>query len=432
MKRIKIVALIVGITLLALSACSRNNTSSGSSGGSGGGASSNRLVVWSFTDEIDAFINNYFKAAHPTITIEYNMTPTEQFPNRLDPVLQAGVGAPDVFAMEASFVRRYVESGLLLDLTDIYEEVKDRVYKYPVEIASYNGRVYGMSWQATPGAMFYRRSLAKQYLGTDDPEQVQRYFSDLQTFLNTATLLRDRSNGRCVVVAAGGELLNPFKGARTTPWVVNNQLNIDPAMIQYMETAKILRDRGLEGRGSTWSEGWFAGMQGVLRDEHGNPVEVFSYFLPTWGLHYVLKQNAPGTSGDWAMIQGPAPYWWGGTWLGAYRGTRNVQNAKEFIRFITTNEEMLEKYALASGDFVSNIYVVNKIKDTFSEPFLGGQNHYAKFAEMVVHIDGSLTQGTDQVIEQLFNEAVTAYVNNEKTRDQALADFRDQVNATLF
>ena len=44
---------------------------------------------------------------------------------------------------------------------------------------------------------------------------------------------------------------------------------------------------------------------GVLADESGNQKEVFSYFLPTWGLHYVLKTNAPETSGDWAMCAGP-------------------------------------------------------------------------------------------------------------------------------
>jgi len=288
-----------------------------------------------------------------------------------------------------------------------------------------------MSWQATPGAMFYRRSLARQYLGTDDPVEVQRYFSNLQTFLDTATLLRDRSNGACVVVSAVEELLNPFKGARRTPWVVNNRLNIDPAMEEYIATAKLLRDRRLDGRTGTWSEGWFAGMNGTLRNEQGNPVEVFAYFLPTWGLHYVLKQNATNTAGDWAMIDGPAPYWWGGTWLGAYRGTRNAAGAKEMIAFLTTSDDVLEDYALNTGDFVSNMYVVNRIKDRFSEPFLYGQNHYAEFARMAPHVDGSLTQGTDQAIEQLFGEAVTAYINNEKTRERALADFRDQVSAEL-
>jgi ABC-type glycerol-3-phosphate transport system substrate-binding protein len=416
------VALLAAAVLLG--ACQKSGGGASSSGGT-------KLVVWSFTDEVGGMINDYYKAVHPDVTVEYSMTPTEQFPNKLDPVLTSGQGAPDIFALEDAFVRKYVESGLLLDLTDIYNANRDKLLAYPAQVGSYNGKVYGMSWQATPGALFYRRSLAKKYLGTDDPAEVQAWFADEAKFLETAALLKSKSGGACVVVSATGDLFMPFKGARKDPWVVNDKLVIDPAMERYMDAVKLLHDRGFEGRVGQWSEGWFAGMQGVLKDESGKGVEVFSYFLPTWGLHYVLKTNAPDTSGDWAMIPGPYPYRWGGTWIGAWKDTKQPDAARELIRYLTTDDAFLETYALASGDLVSNLTVVNKIKDTYSEPFLGGQNHYAEFADMARNVDGRMTQGTDQAIEGIFNEAVTAYVNGEKSKDQALADFRSQVETQL-
>jgi ABC-type glycerol-3-phosphate transport system substrate-binding protein len=418
---------IVLITALVLfSACQKKDAESAvqETGGS-------KLVVWSFTDELGAMIDKYYKPAHPEVEVEYSLTPTEQFPNKLDPVLASGQGTPDVFALEDAFVRKYIESGLLLDITDIYESNKDKLLAYPAEVGSFEGKVYGMSWQATPGAVFYRRSLAQKYLGADDPATVQAYFTSLEKFLETAALLKEKSGGACVIVASTGDLFKPFQGARKDPWVVNDQLVIDPAMEQYMEVAKLLHDRGYEGRAAQWSEGWFAGMQGVLKDEQGKSVEVFAYFLPTWGLHYVLKTNAPDTTGDWGMIPGPAPYRWGGTWIGAWKNTKNVAAAKELIRYLTTDDTFLEQYAKDSGDVVDNINVLEKIKDTYSESFLGGQNHYAEFAEMAKTVDGKLTQGTDQAIEGLFNEAVTAYMNGEKSKDQALSDFRAQVKAQL-
>lgn len=426
MKRFLVTA---GIVLALFSGCQKNEGGGSGSGGSQSGG--NKLVVWSFTDELDGLIKDYYKPTHPDVVIEYSLTPTEQFPNKLDPVLAAGQGAPDVFALEDAFVRKYVESGLLLDITDIYEGVKDKMLAYPVDVGSYNGKVYGMSWQATPGALFYRRSLAKAYLGTDDPAEVQKFFPDLNAFIQTAGVLKEKSGGKCVIISAIEDLIRPYLGARKEPWVVGGKLVIDPSMLAYMDTAKLLRDRGYEGRATAWQEGWFAGMQGVLKDEKGNPVEVFSYFLPTWGLHYVLKQNAPDTSGDWAMIPGPGPYRWGGTWIGAWAKTKNPAAAKELIRYLTTDDDMLKTYALKSGDFVGNMRVVAEIKDSFSEPFLGGQNHYAEFAEMAQSINGKMTQGTDQAIEVLFNEAVTSYVNGEKSKDDAIAAFKDQVNAQL-
>jgi len=394
-------------------------------------AASGKLVISSFTDELKTMVDKYYVPSHPGVEVEYSLTPTDQFPNKLDPVLASGQGAPDVFALEAAFVRKYVESGLLLDLTDIADAARSKSLAYPIEVGTYNGKVYGMSWQACPGAMFYRRSLAKKYLGTDDPAEVQKYVANLDKFVETAGILKDKSKGKCVIVSSTGDLNNVFLGARKNPWVVNGKLNIDPAMVQYMEMSKLLKDKGYEGRVGQWSEGWFAGMKGSLKDEKGNDIEVFSYMLPTWGLHYVLKTNAPETSGDWAMTAGPAPYRWGGTWVGAYKGTKNPVAAKDFIKYVSTDDGFLEAWAKDTGDVVSNVSVMNKIKDTYAEPFLGGQNHYAAFVEMAKTVDGKLTQGTDQAIEGLFGEAAVAFVNGEKTRDQAIEEFKSQVSAQL-
>jgi ABC-type glycerol-3-phosphate transport system substrate-binding protein len=127
------------------------------------------------------------------------------------------------------------------------------------------------------------------------------------------------------------------------------------------------------------------------------------------------------------MVQGPSSYRWGGTWVAAYKGTKNVAAAKEFIRYVATDEGFLEAWAKDTGELVNNLTVVNKIKDSYSEPFLGGQNHYAEFAEMAKNVNAKLLQGSDEVIEAMFDEAASAYWNGKKTKVQALADFRAQV-----
>ncbi|MDR0411500.1 MAG: ABC transporter substrate-binding protein [Treponema sp.] len=421
---------VLTIATIALAGCQKKQAA----GSPPPRAAENKLVVWSFTDELGGMIEKAgygFKATHPDVSVEYSMTPTEQFPSKLDPVLASGQGTPDVFALEDSFVRKYVESGLLLDISDVYNEAKDKLLAYPTQVGSYEGKVYGMSWQATPGALFYRRSIAKKYLGTDDPEQVQAFVKDLPTFLATAEKLKQDSNNSCVIISALGDLQRPFEGGRKQPFVVDNKLVIDPAIEQFFDVAKEMYEKGYEGRVGQWSEGWFAGMKGELTDENGNLLEVFSFFLPTWGLHYVLKTNAPDTSGDWGMVPGPIPYRWGGTWIGAWKDTKNPAAAKEFIRYLTTDDSFLEAYARESGDLVSNLNVVNKIKDNFSEPFLGGQNHYAAFAEMAKGVNGNLTQGTDQVIEGTMMEAIAAYTNNEKSKEQALSDWKSAVSSQL-
>jgi len=360
---------------------------------------SGKLTVWAFTDEIDNMIKKYFSPSHRGVQIDYSQKPSEQFQSWLDPVLYSEHGMPpDIMALESAFVRKYIESGLLLDITDIYNANKSKLIPYPVEVATYKGRVYGLSWQVCPGAFFYRRSLAKKYLGTDDPVAVQKSFSNLDQFLKTAKLLKDKSGGKCVAIPGLSDLVNPFLSMRSQPWIEGGKLVIDPAIENSLDYIKNIHDNGLDGNASQWSEGWYSGMRGELKDYSGKPLEVFGYFLPTWGLHYVLKTNAPKTSGDWAMIQGPLPYSWGGTWIAASAKTQNPTAAKELIRYLTTDNGFLESWAKDTGDIVSNNEVINKIKNSYKEPFLGGQNHYAAFAEMAKNVNGKMLQGTDELI----------------------------------
>ena len=95
-------------------------------GGSKDTDSSSKLVVWSFTDEIEGMIKNYYQPAHPDMLIEYSMTPTDQFPSKLDPPLASGYNCPDVVSLEDAFARRYIESDLLLPLDDVYAEIQQR------------------------------------------------------------------------------------------------------------------------------------------------------------------------------------------------------------------------------------------------------------------------------------------------------------------
>lgn len=421
-------AAMIGAFAFIGGGCSKDKAPQGKSD------ANNKLVVWSFTDELDGMIKNYFQKDSRfagKYEISYSLTPTDQFPNKLDPVLASGSGCPDVFALEDAFVRKYIESGLLLDITDIYNEVKDKVYPYPVEVGTYNGKVYGMSWQVTPGAVFYRRSLAKKYLGTDDPAEVQKHLANWNKFLETAELLKQKSNGDCYIVSSTGDMFKPYSAGRASPWVVDDKLVIDQKMYDYMDMCKTLHDKGYEGRVGQWSEGWFAGMKGTFKDETGKNKEIFSYFLPTWGLHYVLKTNAPESAGDWAMCAGPLGYRWGGTWVGAWKGTKNPNAAKELIKYIATDDAFLEAWAKDTGDVVSNKNVVEKIKDSYADPYLDGQNHYSAFAQMADSVNGKLSQGTDQAIESIFAEETAAYVNGEKTKQQALDDFKAQVSSTL-
>ncbi len=396
-----------------------------------------KIVVWSYSSELGNMIDTPsfgYKAKHPGVQVDYSLTPVDQFTSKLDRALDCGgSGAPDVFALDVSFVRKYIEEGkdFLLPLDDIYEQVKDKMDSYPVQVGTYDEHVYGLSWQVFPGAVFYRRSLAKRFFGSDDPKMVQQHLKDIPSFLDAAKLINEKSYGTVYIVSSSQDLFMPYKGLRKVHWVTNGNLFIDPAMQSYMEMCRTMHVKHYDAGVQQWSEGWFAGMNDTLTDSAGKKAQIFCYFLPAWGLHSVLKANAGDTAGDWGMVAGPVHYDCGRTWLAAYKGTKNPEAVKEMIRYLVSDDDFCSGYARMTGDIVANVHTQDEIKNTFKEPFLGGQNHYAELCEMSKKTKESLVQGSDQAIEALWNEAVFSYAYGEKTKDEALAEFRSHVKNTL-
>jgi len=399
------------------------------------------LVVWSFTDELQNILDKYYKPSHPEVEITYVLYSTNEFFQTAFPTMMASTpgsdSAPDVFALEADYAKQWVNSEHTAALTDLGFTEEDFAASVPsvVDFArDPNGVAKALSWQCTPGALFYRASLAEKYLDVTTPEEFQELVADWETFFETAAVVNEASEGSTKLFNSIGDIYKPFFYQRQTGWVADGKLVIDPAMIELMEYAKMAKEEGIYNLGEQWQETWFAGMKTDA---------TMCYFLPTWGLHYVLKPNCGGTAvgegtyGDWRMVSGPVGYSWGGTWLGA-NATKVAQAdeakkaaIKEIIRYITLDYDFLKQYAKDSGDFVSNIQVAKDIVAEGGTPndFLGGQDHYGMFAQSSLLISDSTT-GYDGIMNDLFTRfALNPYLNNETDKDTAIANFKNEVKA---
>ena len=79
--------------------------------------------------------------------------------------------------MKPDYALKYVDSDYTLDVVNDIGLSKDALadqYQYTKDIVTDSKGVQkGTTWQATPGLFAYRRSIAKDVLGTDDPDAVQ-------------------------------------------------------------------------------------------------------------------------------------------------------------------------------------------------------------------------------------------------------------------
>jgi len=307
------------------------------------------------------------------------------------------------------------------------EELVDDLVPYTVELGrDKDGNIRGLSFQATIGGMYYRRSLAKEYFGTDDPEEIGEIFSTIDGMLDAGKIINEKSGGKVSLVHHFEDLMSMMLSNREEAWVnEDNELVIDPKVYEYFDIAKKIRDNNLSAKIPGFTPPYFATMQNGT---------VFGYFLPTWGLNHVIEPNAPETSGDWAVTNGPMPFLRGGIWLGIYSGSKNKELAWEYLKYSIFDEENLYDMGTEHGFFVSLIPVQQKIaKEVHSGKaveFLGGQQPYTYYQQHIEDVNPDLITKYDDPFETFLVSSIESYVSGKKTKEQAIEQLKaDAENA---
>lgn len=461
MKRFLSVALAIVMVLSILAACSGNNggsnggnatpgggetTTPGGSGGSGGGEKVT-INLWSFTDEIPNMTEKY-KQLFPEKNVEFNVTIIATTDGAYQPALDqalagGGSDAPDIYAAEAAFVLKYTQ-GDASDFAANYADLgltDDKVSaagiaQYTVDIGSKDGQLRALGYQATGGAFIYRRSLAIDTFGTDDPEAIKNEIGPgWDKFFEAAEKLKAKGYG---IVSGDGDVWHAIENSSDKGWIVDGKLHIDPKREEFLDISKRLKDNGYHNDTQDWTEAWYADMSGT------GPQPIFGFFGPAWLINYVMGGQVGDTFGDWAITEPPTGFFWGGTWLLANKNVLNDEAKKkevaDFIEWVTldTSNEGLQ-YLWANGlmvdgeegtkDSVASSVVMEKSNGELA--LLGGQNMFDVFVPANANATGKNLTQYDESINLIWRDQVREYTAGNKSREQALADFKQLVKDQL-
>ena len=392
---------------------------------------SGKLVFAHFNNDEASVLADAFTAKYPDVEIEVQITSRDDdaYFTAVTSDIRAG-NPPDVFAAEAADVKRLVNyEGGYDDLSAApynAEELYSKLLPFTIDIGkSEDGKIRALSHQGTPAAIGYKRSLAREHLGTDDPAKIAEMFSNKDKIIETAEKLGEAGVN---IFPSWGELMRMYLGARQQPWVVDDKLVIDDKIHEMIDLVKELRDKKLEGEMSAWTPQWSA----AIEDE-----ENFAWAIPTWGLRWIIisgmdgeEDNPMATAGEWGLAEAPTPYSWGGTWFGIAKDSDNKDLAWEFIQFLTVDEEQAEAHARKTGDFTSNLAVIEKLSqdETFVHELIG-QNPYEFFLPMIDEFRGELLTAYDGTIEDAFQNAMDSYLAGKLTKDEMFKQFKDQLRS---
>ena len=415
------------------------------------------INLWSFTDEVPGMVEKYL-AANPDLGYTLNTTiiatTDGAYQPALDQALQAGgKDAPDIYCAEAAFILKYSKGdmqdyampykNLGIDIDNALKASEIAPYTYDIG-SNTKGEVDALGYQTTGGCFIYRRSVAKEVFGTDDPATVQAKIGggsgSWNAFWDAAA---ECANKGVAIVSGDGDLWHAVENSSDKGWIVDGKLYLDPKREAFLDYSKSLTDNGYSNGTQDWSDAWFADMKGA------GAKPVLGYFGPAWLINYTIAPNCggskvgEGTYGDWAVCNSPIGFFWGGTWLMA-NGKAKMSDAKkevvkgiiEWITLDTSNDGLLYKWAngTLNGEGGTKDTVASGVvmaKSNGELPFLGGQNMFDYFVGANKYANGKNLTQYDEGINSIWRDQVRAYANGSKSREDAIKDFKQTVADTL-
>lgn len=411
---------------------------------------SKKIWVYSWNDEfgsrLQVVLDKYPQFKDYYEYVNFGISGTDgQYIQKIDALLEKGAGAeyPSIIAMDDSIAKYYYETENTLSLDDlgITSDMYANAYKYTIDYATYNGKVKGLTWQATPGNFTYRASIAEKVLGTSEPDKVQEYVKDWETFFDTADKMKDAGYK---MLSGADDIKYAIWDQKTTPWLTvdgdNEKLTLDDTVKDYLEKAKKLYDGDYTDKTTMWSDPWNANFED----------DVFGYFGCTWFVYWSIKYaevetgekdekgdpikepDPNGTYGDWRLCVGPESYHWGGSYMAVMKDCPNVELAAFLMYSLCCDEDIMYTIQKDSLDFVNNKAANKRISEDGSgkSGVLGGQDPVASWMEAAEKIDLSNSTYLDATIYTYIDKASEAYnAGTYATADEAIQYIKDQVKS---
>ena len=191
---------------------------------------------------------------------------------------------PSIIASDVDLTYYFTQSDATVSLSQIglTEDMYKNAFPYTIEYGSVGGKLKVMSWQSTPGYFVYRTDIAEKVLGTSDPDEVQKYVKDWQTFMAAAEKMKAAGYK---MVSGGTDIHRPMLQSNRSKWVNGNTVSFDDSVSDSLELSNRLVYGGYTNDSGQFDDRWYSGMTG----------DVFGYFGSPWFIYGTLE-DYPGSA----------------------------------------------------------------------------------------------------------------------------------------
>lgn len=327
------------------------------------------LTTWGWDANLIDKTSKEFNKVYPNVKIQLTNVAAGDYLQKMQTTIASGGELPDILWGAIGYRAKAFELDVWENLEKIpYNLDRKKIFDYlPSLTSNSKGQIVGLEQSISPAAMAYRRDLAKQYFGTDDPKQLEAMFPTYDAMIEKGKEVLVKSGGQVYMFASLGDVDALLSSQTKTPLMDGDTLNITGIKKGVLENIVKIRDAGIVDKLEQWSPQWNA--------SYASGKEIF-YPAANWSPQYVIKPNDKDGAGRWGLMNPPSgPFSWGGTVFGISKTSKNKELAWLYIHWLLATPEGAEVLKDKMNFFTSLKSVYDdKQFASIVDPFFAGQD----------------------------------------------------------
>lgn len=335
-------------------------------------------VLWTWsTEEAEKPMLDGFRATYPNVNVVLTSFPKDDMPMKIQTTLASGGEMPQIVFMGMEHRGKLLMLDCWEDLSaDPYNLSKSDMLDFllPVSITP-SGKWACVEGGLPAAGLSYKRDMAKQYLGTDDPDELANKFKTWDQMYEAGLKINQETGGTVYLTGSIQEFSLIIGGQNPEPYVLNGKLNIEAALSPVFDTLIKFYSAGLIGPMDMWGPEWNASFS----------EKTYLFNACAVWFRQIIEMNAPETSGNWVLAVPPeGGFMYSGASVAIPSAAKNKEVALEYIRwnFLSENGAIPLRDDMGGMSAYAPLYK----DDTFfsnPNPFFGGQDYVKTFAQKI-------------------------------------------------
>ena len=298
------------------------------------------LTVWGWNaGSIETIFDAYVKMTGANVELNYVTVQQMEAFQKLQTTISAGLEMPDIVPTEIN------QRGTMMSL-DIWEDLSKAPYNFDASTGMFpyfvplctneRGELVCLPWDMSTAALAYKKDLAKQYLGTDDPAELEKLLPDWDAFAELGAKINKDTDGKVFMFASLTNVKQIIDGQNPSPIIENNVLDLEGSVRKTVSRMVQFRDNKVVDNIIESSPAYSA--------SYADDTHIF-YPCASWSPNYVIGPNDPDGIDSWGLMIPPEGcFSWGGSGHMIPKDAKHKQEAFDFISWLISTEGTISQY----------------------------------------------------------------------------------------